>query len=84
MAKVVAPSTVIRTDYALLPWTFDVSMVSESKVPKIVGPKASHLASLHWRFLLDAMLTTVHNIFVVFMNVFWQTRAGSFVFELCW
>ena len=34
---------------------FGVSMVYENNGPQIVSPEASHLASLHWRLLLDAV-----------------------------
>ena len=56
----------------------------KNNVPKNVRPEASHLALLHKWFLLDAVLTTLHNIFVQFMNVVWQTQAGSSVSDLCW
>ena len=61
---------------------FDVNMVDANNVPKIVSPEAGHLATLRRWLLLDAMLTTLHNILVEFMHVFGQTQAGSTVSEL--
>ena len=55
----------------------------QNNVPKIVSTEASRLAPLHRRLLLDAVLTTLHNILVEFVNVFWQTQAGSPVSQLC-
>ena len=57
-------------------------MVNANNVPQIVSPEASHLAPLHKWLLLDAVLTTLHNILVEFVSVFWQTQAGSSVSEL--
>ena len=51
--------------------------------PKNVSLKAGHLAPLHKWLLLYAVLTTLHNIIVEFVHVFWQTQAGSSVAELC-
>ena len=55
----------------------------QNNVPTIVSTEASRLALLHRRLLLDAVLTTLHNILVEFVNVFWQTQAGSPVSQLC-
>ena len=55
----------------------------ENSVSKIVSPEASNLAPLHTWLLLDAVLTTLHNVLEEFVNVFWQTQAGSPVSELC-
>ena len=45
------------------PSNLNSSMGNEDNVPQIVRPQASHLASLDRRFLLDALLTTLNNIF---------------------
>ena len=54
---------------------FNVNMVNDNNVPKNFSPKARHLAPLHRWLLLDAVLTTLHNILVEFMNIFGQTQA---------
>ena len=82
MTKVVAPSTTIRTEY-MPPRILTSAWSMQNNVPTIVSTEASRLAPLHRRLLLDAVLTTLHNILVEFVNVFWQTQAGSPVSQLC-
>ena len=52
-----------------------VRAVGEHNVSKIESPEASHLTPLERRLLLHTVLTKLHNIFVTFMNVLWQTHA---------
>ena len=54
-----------------------MKIVSEDNVRTIVSLEASQPASLNWRYILDAVRTTLNNILAELTHVLWQTHPVS-------